>query len=103
MQRLFQVLNDDIVTINYKQQTGILATALICKDNSYKCNDMNETSHSEMMDLHALNISGVRNQRTKCFYHIMTPASYRGDPGWIPGQVILWWTKWHWGRFSPST
>jgi hypothetical protein len=25
--------------------------------------------------------------------------------GSSPGQVMwdLWWTKWHWGRFSPST
>jgi hypothetical protein len=24
---------------------------------------------------------------------------------WVRGQVMryLWWTKWHWGRFSPST
>jgi hypothetical protein len=29
----------------------------------------------------------------------------RGGPGSKPGLVIwnLWWTKWHWGRFSPST
>jgi hypothetical protein len=29
---------------------------------------------------------------------------YRGGQGSIPGQV-MWdlWTKWHWGRFSPST
>jgi hypothetical protein len=29
----------------------------------------------------------------------------RGDPGSIPGLVKwgLWWTKWRWGRFSPST
>jgi hypothetical protein len=32
-------------------------------------------------------------------------ASHRGGPGSIPGQVMwdLWWTKWHWGRFSPNT
>jgi hypothetical protein len=26
-------------------------------------------------------------------------------PGFAPGQVMwdLWWTKWHWGRFSTST
>jgi hypothetical protein len=26
-------------------------------------------------------------------------------PEFTPGKVIwaLWWTKWHWGRFSPST
>jgi hypothetical protein len=32
-------------------------------------------------------------------------ASYIGGPGSIPGQVMsdLLWTKWHWGRFSPST
>jgi hypothetical protein len=32
-------------------------------------------------------------------------ASHRGGAGSIPGQVTwdLWWTKWHWGRFCPST
>jgi hypothetical protein len=30
---------------------------------------------------------------------------FPGDPGSSPGQVMwdLWWTKWHSGRFSPST
>jgi hypothetical protein len=32
-------------------------------------------------------------------------TSQRGGPGSSPGQVMwdLWWTKRHWGRFSPST
>jgi hypothetical protein len=32
-------------------------------------------------------------------------ASHRGGPGSSPGLVMweLWWTKWRWGRFSPST
>jgi hypothetical protein len=32
-------------------------------------------------------------------------ASHLGRPGSSPGQVMLglWWTKWHWGRFSPGT
>jgi hypothetical protein len=32
-------------------------------------------------------------------------ASHRGGPGSIPGLVKwdLWWTKWRWGGFSPST
>jgi hypothetical protein len=32
-------------------------------------------------------------------------ASNSGDQGSSPGQVMwdLWWTKWHWGRFSRST
>jgi hypothetical protein len=31
--------------------------------------------------------------------------SHRGDPNSSPGEVMrdLWWTKWHWGRFYPST
>jgi hypothetical protein len=31
-------------------------------------------------------------------------VSNRGGPSLNPGQVMwdLWWTKWHWGRFSPS-
>jgi hypothetical protein len=30
------------------------------------------------------------------------PASQSGGPGSISGQSMwdLWWTKWHWGRFS---
>jgi hypothetical protein len=34
----------------------------------------------------------------------ITLASHRGGPGSSPGS--MWgfrWTKWHWGRFSPST
>jgi hypothetical protein len=33
-----------------------------------------------------------------------SPASHRGGPSSIPVQVMwdLWWTKWRWGRFSPS-
>jgi hypothetical protein len=32
-------------------------------------------------------------------------GSHRGGPGSNPGLVMwdLWWTKWRWGRFSPST
>jgi hypothetical protein len=32
-------------------------------------------------------------------------ASHPGGPGSNPGVVMwdLWWTKWRWGRFSPST
>jgi hypothetical protein len=32
-------------------------------------------------------------------------ASQPGGPGSSPGQVMwhLWWTNWHWGKFSPST
>jgi hypothetical protein len=32
-------------------------------------------------------------------------ASHRGGPGSKPSLVMwdLWWTKWRWGRFSPST
>jgi hypothetical protein len=32
-------------------------------------------------------------------------ASHIGGPGSSLGQVMwdLWWTKWNWGRFSPST
>jgi hypothetical protein len=31
--------------------------------------------------------------------------SHRGGPGSRPGLVkwVLWWTKWRWGRISPST
>jgi hypothetical protein len=34
-----------------------------------------------------------------------SPASHRGCPGSSPGHVVcgLRWTKWHCGRFSPST
>jgi hypothetical protein len=35
----------------------------------------------------------------------MSSPSHRGGLGSVPGQVMwdLWWTKWHWGTFSPST
>jgi hypothetical protein len=38
-------------------------------------------------------------------YIARTLASHRGGPGPSPGLVMwdLWWTKWCWGRFSPST
>jgi hypothetical protein len=31
--------------------------------------------------------------------------SHRGGPVSIPDQFMwdLWWTKWHWDRFSPSS
>jgi hypothetical protein len=41
------------------------------------------------------------------FFHstLYNPASYIGGPGSSPGQVMcgLLLTKWHWGKFSPST
>jgi hypothetical protein len=32
-------------------------------------------------------------------------VSHREESGLIPGHSLwdLWWTKWHWNRFSPST
>jgi hypothetical protein len=35
----------------------------------------------------------------------LSPASHSGGPGSSTGQVMwdLWWIKWHWGRFYPST
>jgi hypothetical protein len=30
-----------------------------------------------------------------------SPASHCGGPGQVMWD--LWWTKWHWGRFSPGT
>jgi hypothetical protein len=34
-----------------------------------------------------------------------TEQSHHGSSGLISGQAMwdFWWTKWHWGRFSPST
>jgi hypothetical protein len=34
-----------------------------------------------------------------------SPVSHRGGPGSSPGHVMwdLWWKKWQWDRFSPST
>jgi hypothetical protein len=33
-----------------------------------------------------------------------TYPSHRGGTASGPGQVMwdLWWTRWHWGKFSPS-
>jgi hypothetical protein len=38
-------------------------------------------------------------------YKKLSPTSHRGGPGSSPRQFMwnLWWTKWHWDRFSPST
>jgi hypothetical protein len=35
----------------------------------------------------------------------LVAASHRSDPSSSPGQDIwdLWWTKWYWSGFSPST
>jgi hypothetical protein len=35
---------------------------------------------------------------TCCLYHLCGPGSTLGQAMWY-----FWWTKWHWGRFSPST
>jgi hypothetical protein len=34
-----------------------------------------------------------------------SPFSHSGGPGSSldPVMWVLWWTKWRWGRFSPST
>jgi hypothetical protein len=47
---------------------------------------------------------------TKAFLYaiaqaVSSPDSYRGGPSSSPSQVMwdLRWTKWHWGRVSPST
>jgi hypothetical protein len=36
---------------------------------------------------------------------MLKQVAHTGGPGSIPGLVKwdLWWTKWRWGRFSPST
>jgi hypothetical protein len=47
---------------------------------------------------HILEDSIVHNHRCEL-------VSHRGSSGSKPGLVMwdLWWTKWRWGRFSPST
>jgi hypothetical protein len=46
----------------------------------------------------------INNIVTKVFGR-MSVASHRGGQGSNLGLVTwdLWWTKWRWGRFSPST
>jgi hypothetical protein len=41
----------------------------------------------------------------KVYLELTNHLSDRSGPGSIPGLVKwdLWWTKWRWGRFSPST
>jgi hypothetical protein len=36
---------------------------------------------------------------------VYPPSSHSGGSGSSQGQVMwdFWWTKWHWGRFSPKT
>jgi hypothetical protein len=49
----------------------------------------------------------LQTQRTQDFITILVynAISHRGGPGSRPGLVKwdLWWTKWRWSRFSPST
>jgi hypothetical protein len=45
--------------------------------------------------------------KSSVFFHCCIQASlasHRGGLGSSPGLVMwdLWWTKWRWGRFSPS-
>jgi hypothetical protein len=49
--------------------------------------------------------TGAGFLRVLRFPILIPPTSHRGGPGSSPGQVMwdLWRTKWHWGRFSPST
>jgi hypothetical protein len=48
------------------------------------------------------NLSKGRPRHSSSGYSL---AFHRGGLGSIPGLVKwdLWWTKWHWGRLSPST
>jgi len=45
------------------------------------------------------------NKRPFCDSEDLLTASHHGSLGSIPGQSIcgVWWTKWHWDRFSPNT
>jgi hypothetical protein len=48
-----------------------------------------------------VNSVGIRSCRSSSGQSL---ASHRGGPGSHPGSMWgLWWTKRHWGRFSPST
>jgi hypothetical protein len=56
----------------------------------------------------ALNDSDVKNSVILGPCHSLggwLPGSHCSSLGSIPAQVMwgLWWTKWHWGRFSPTT
>jgi hypothetical protein len=44
-------------------------------------------------------------RREELLKHTDSKVIYGGGPGSRPGLVKwdLWWTKWRWGRFSPST
>jgi hypothetical protein len=42
--------------------------------------------------------------KIKFFVAMILNMKTRGDPGSRTGSIWdLWWTKRHWGRFSPST
>jgi hypothetical protein len=36
---------------------------------------------------------------------VLSPDFHSGEPGSMPGQFMwdLWWIKWRWYRFAPST
>jgi hypothetical protein len=62
---------------------------------------------SNHLALHSLDTESVVNQLTKRLRHTSSGyslVSHRGGPGSSPG-LVKWelWTKWRWGRFSPST
>jgi hypothetical protein len=48
---------------------------------------------------------GEQNEsKTDTQGHTVAQVSHSGGPGSRPGSMWdLWWTKRHWGRFSPST
>jgi hypothetical protein len=48
---------------------------------------------------------GVKDEEMKLFLLDFGSNVYQNWPGFAPSQFMwdLWWTKWHWGRFSPRT
>jgi hypothetical protein len=65
----------------------------ICKANAI-CGDLVDAATFSLQVVGVLYSSGGKSL-----------ASRRGGPGSSPSQVMcdLWWTKWHWYRFSPTT
>jgi hypothetical protein len=68
------------------------------RSNSGGC----EFHHSQATASHVFIQNVQKGSSSMCH---SSPGSHCSGPGWIPGQVMrdLWWTKWHWDRFPPST
>jgi hypothetical protein len=86
---------------NHETSKDILNCGWFCQavETGGTCNV--EGGSVRQVALYSVNI----NVRPCAVKPLLGRAKAPAAPGSIPGQVMwdLWWTKWHCGRFSPST